>query len=114
MTSIRNSVQLVGYLSKDPELKVLENGQSMFRGAIATNETYQNKQGQQITNTQWHNLIAWGKMATDMGNILKKGVPLAIKGKLNHSSYEDAQGNKRYYSSVVVNEFMVLNKSDRA
>lgn len=114
MSSLKNSVQLIGNLGKDLEIKVLENGRALARTTIATNETYKNKSGQQVTDTQWHNLTAWGRTAENMAKMLKKGNGVMVKGKLNHSSYEDTQGNIRYYSTIVVNEFVVLNKSDRA
>ena len=114
MSSIKNSVQLIGNLGKDLEVRTLENGRALAKTTIATNETYKNRSGQQVTDTQWHNLTVWGKTAENMAKILRKGNAVMVKGKLNHSSYEDSQGNIRYYSSVVVNEFMVLNKGDRA
>jgi len=114
MSSLKNSVQLIGNLGKDLEVKVLENGRALAKTTIATNETYKNKSGQQVTDTQWHNITAWGRTAENMAKMLKKGNAVMVKGKLNHNSYEDPQGNIRYYSSVVVNEFMVLNKGERA
>jgi len=114
MNTLKNSVQLIGNLGKDPEVKASENGTTYAKATIATNETYQNKKGEQVKETQWHNLIAWGNTAKNMGKFLKKGNSVAIKGKLNHSSYQDKEGNTRYSSSVVVNEFMVLNNADRA
>ncbi len=113
MNTLKNSVQLIGNLGKDPEAKESDQGTTYTRATIATNETYQNKRGEKITDTQWHNIIAWGKTAENMAKMLKKGNAVAVKGKLNHNSYKDKEGNIRYSSSVVVNEFMVLNNADR-
>ena len=114
MNNLKNSVQLIGNVGKDPEVKSLEGGKMLAKLTVATNETYRNNKGQDVTDTQWHNVVGWGKVAESMGKFVKKGNSVIIKGKLTHNSYEDSEGKMRYYSQVVVNEFMVLNKGDRA
>ncbi len=111
MNSLRNSVQLIGHLGKDPELKKLEDGKVLTRITLATNDTYKNNKGEKVTSTQWHNLIAWGKTAEFMEKFLTKGKEIAIQGKLMHRSYEDKEGVTRYFTEVLVNEFMLLSKS---
>jgi single-strand DNA-binding protein len=106
MNSLRNSVRLVGNLGMDPEVKTFDSDKKLARISIATNETYKNNKGEKVTETQWHNLIMWGAQAKLAESILKKGDEVAIEGKLTNSNYTDKDGNKRYVSEIVVNEFL--------
>lgn len=110
MNNLRNSVQLIGNLGGDPEVKKLENGSVVAKLSLATNDVYKNKKGEKVTSTEWHKIIAWGKLAENMEKLLKKGNEVIVHGKLTHSSYEDKEGITRYLSEVVANEFMLLNK----
>jgi len=73
MNSLRNKVQLMGHLGADVELKTLDNGNSVARLSVATNEYYKNKAGEKVTDTTWHNVVAWGKTAELVNQLLKKG-----------------------------------------
>ena len=106
MNTLKNSVRLVGNLGMDPEVKSFDNNRKLAKIAIATNETYKNDKGEKITDTQWHNLVLWGAQATLAEDLLKKGDEIAIEGKLASRSYVDKDGNKRYVTEVVVNEFL--------
>ena len=106
MNTLKNSVRLVGNLGMDPEVKSFENDRKLAKIAIATNETYKNDKGERITDTQWHNLVLWGAQAKLAEQILRKGDEIAIEGKLASRSYVDKDGNKRYVTEVVVNEFL--------
>ena|ERR1700744_4163123 len=106
MNTLRNSVRLVGNLGMDPEIRALDKDRKMARVSIATNESYKNDKGERITDTQWHNLVLWGQQAKFAEEYLKKGDEIAIEGKLSSRSYTDKEGNKRYVTEVVVNEFM--------
>ena len=108
MNNLRNKVQLIGNLGMDPEVKHLTGGKTVAKISIATKEVYKNAQGEKVTETQWHNLIAWGKTAEIAEKILKKGSEVAIEGKLINRSYNDKEGNKKYISEIVVNEFLIL------
>lgn len=110
MKSIRNSIQLMGHLGKDPELKSFDNNSKLVKFSLATNEKYKNKDGELVEETQWHNIVAWGKLAENMNSILKKGNEITVKGKLTHRSYDDANGVTKYISEIVVNEFVKLTK----
>jgi len=110
MNTLRNKVQLIGHLGADVELKTLDNGNSVARISIATNESYKNKAGEKVDNTTWHNVVAWGKTAELANQLLKKGSEVALEGKLSNRSYEDKEGNKRYISEVVMNEFLLMDK----
>jgi len=108
MNSMRNSVRLVGNLGMDPEVKSFDNNRKLAKISIATNETYKNDKGERITDTQWHNLIMWNTQAKMAEEYLKKGDEIAIEGKLSSRSYVDKDGNKKYMTEVVVNEFLKL------
>ena len=92
----------------NPEVKTTENGKKLARFSIATNESYRNVKGDKITETIWHNLIAWGKVAEIAEKYLIKGSEVAIEGKLVSRSYEDKEGNKKYVTEVQVNELLLL------
>ena len=108
MNNLKNKVQLIGNLGNNPEIINLDSGKKIAKFSIATNESYKNAQGEKIEDTQWHNLIAWGKTAEIIEQFLKKGNEVAIEGKLSNRSYDDKEGNKRYVTEVVVNELLML------
>jgi single-strand DNA-binding protein len=109
MNNLRNKVQLIGHLGKDVEYRVFDNGNALARVSIATKEVYHNQKGEKIVDVQWHQLVGWGKLAEMMQILCKKGKEVAVQGKLTHRSYEDQDGNTRYLSEIIVNEFMLLN-----
>ncbi|HVV54721.1 MAG TPA: single-stranded DNA-binding protein [Mucilaginibacter sp.] len=106
MNTLKNSVRLVGNLGMDPEVKSFENNRKLAKLSLATNETYKNDKGDRVTDTQWHNLVLWGNQASLAEDLLKKGDEIAIEGKLASRSYVDKDGNKKYVTEVVVNEFL--------
>ncbi|MCZ6519955.1 MAG: single-stranded DNA-binding protein [Bacteroidetes bacterium] len=108
MKNLRNRVQLIGNLGKDPEIRNLENGKTVANFSMATSETYRNNGGEKITDTQWHNLVAWGKTAEIIEQYLQKGSEVAVEGKLIHRSYEAKDGQKRYVTEIVVDELLML------
>lgn len=110
MNSMKNKVQLIGHLGADPEIKNLEGGKKLARIKIATNETYTNAGGEKVTDTQWHNVIAWGKTAEIAEKLFAKGMEVLIDGKLVNSSYTDKEGNKKYVTEVQANELLVFSK----
>ena len=108
MNTLRNKVQLIGNLGNDPEIINLESGKMLAKFSIATNDSYKNAQGEKITDTQWHNVIAWGKTAEIVEKYVTKGKEIAIEGKLTSRSYETKEGEKRYTTEVVCNELLML------
>ena len=108
MNTLRNKVQLIGNLGNDPEIINLESGKTLAKFSIATNESYKNAKGEKITDTQWHNVVAWGKTAQIIDKYVTKGKEVAIEGKLTSRSYETKEGEKRYITEVVCNELMML------
>ena len=111
MNTLRNSVRLVGNLGMDPEVKSFDNNRKLAKISIATNESYKNDKGERITDTQWHNLVLWNAQANLAEQYLKKGDEIAIEGKLSSKSYVDKDGNKKYITEVVVNDFLKLNRN---
>ncbi|MDH3699482.1 MAG: single-stranded DNA-binding protein [Flavobacteriaceae bacterium] len=111
MNAIKNKVQLIGNLGQDPEIVTLENGSKLAKFSIATNESYKNREGEKVTETQWHNVVAWGKTAEIVENYLAKGKEVAVEGKLMHRSYETKEGEKRYVTEVRCNELLMLGKA---
>ncbi|SDW25738.1 single-stranded DNA-binding protein [Aequorivita viscosa] len=108
MSTLRNKVQLIGNLGNDPEIITFEGGRKLAKFSIATNETYKNQKGEKVTDTQWHNIVAWGKTAEIIENYVTKGKEIAIEGKLTSRSWEDKVGVKRYITEVVCNELVML------
>lgn len=113
MNTLKNSVNLIGNLGKDVEIKELTSGSKVAKIVIATNDYYKNNKGETVTETQWHNLIAWGKTAELMSKVLSKGSEVAIQGKLVHRNYEDKDGNMKYISEVKVNEFIKVSRQEK-
>lgn len=111
MTNLKNSVKLIGHLGKDPEVRTFDGGKKLATFSIATTDSYKNQKGERVTDTQWHNLVIWGKLADVAGQYLKKGSEVAIEGKLVHRSYETAKGEKRYSTEINVNEMLMLGKN---
>lgn len=110
MNTLRNRVQLIGNLGNDPEIITLESGRKLAKLTIATNETYKNDKGEKVIDTQWHQLVAWGKSAEIVEKYVTKGKEIAIEGKLAHRSYEDKNGEKKYITEVVISELLLLGK----
>ncbi len=111
MNTLRNKVQLIGNLGNDPEIITTDSGKKLAKFSIATNESYKDSNGERVTDTQWHNVIAWGKIAEIIESYVTKGKEVAIEGKLINRSWEDKEGNKRYTTEVVCNELLMLGKS---
>ncbi len=108
MSTLKNKVQLIGNVGNEPEITNLDSGKTIAKFSIATNEFYKNSDGEKQQNTQWHNIVAWGKIAGIVEKYVGKGKEVAIEGKLTSRSYEDKDGVKRYITEVVANEILLL------
>jgi single-strand DNA-binding protein len=107
MKSLRNSVQLIGRLGKDPEVKEFgDKKRASF--SIATSETYKNANGEKVQDTQWHNVVIWGKLAGIAEKYLKKGNEVAVEGKLVHRMYQTSSGEKKFITEINVNDLVML------
>ena len=105
-----NKVILLGNLGKDPEVRRLDDGRGVANFSLATSETYKNKSGDKVTNTEWHNIVLWSPLADIAENYLKKGSQVYIEGKISNRSYEDKDGVKKYISEVVGREITLLGR----
>ncbi len=114
MNALKNKVQLIGNLGNAPEIKNTEKGRKLAKFSIATNETYYNPKGEKVVETQWHNLVAWGKVADVVEKYLKKGSEVAIEGKLMNNNYTDKDGNKKYSTEIHVNELLLIGSKPSA
>ncbi len=110
MNALRNKVQLIGHLGQDPEVVTLESGSKLAKFSIATNESYRNAKGEKVEDTQWHNIVAWGKTAEIVESYLTRGKEVAVEGKLIHRTYETKEGEKRYVTEIKCNELLMLGK----
>ena len=110
MNALKNRVQLIGNLGNDPEIVNLEGGGKLAKFSVATSDSYKNAQGEKVEETQWHNIVAWGKTAEIVENYLTKGKQVAVEGKLVHRSYETKEGEKRYITEIKCNELLMLGK----
>ncbi len=107
MYALKNKVQLIGNLGNKPEVKSTESGKKMATFSMATSEVYRNTKGERVTETQWHRLVAWGKLAEIAEQYLDKGKEVIVEGKLVNRSYTDKDGIKRYVSEVQLTELVM-------
>jgi single-strand DNA-binding protein len=110
MNAMKNKVQLIGNLGQAPDVKTIGDGKKVAHLTVATNENYKNAKGEKVTETQWHNVVAWGKLAEIAEKFLVKGTEVAIEGKLVNKNYTDKQGIKRYVTEIQANELLILTK----
>ena len=106
-----NKVILVGNLGKDPEIKYTPSGTAVAKFSLATNEGYKDKSGQWQDRTEWHNIVAWQRLAEIVGEYVKKGSKVYIEGRLQTSSWDDKEtGQKKYKTEIVANDLVLLDR----
>lgn len=111
MSTLRNKVQLFGNVGNNPEIKNLESGKKVASFSLATNEFYKNTKGEKVQDTQWHNVVAWGKTAEIIEQYVNKGKEIALQGKLTSRTYETSEGEKRYVTEVIASEILLLGSN---
>ncbi len=111
MNALKNKVQLIGNLGKNPEIKTFDGGKKLAKMSIATSDKYKNAKGEYVTETIWHNLVLWGGLAGIAEKLLQKGTEVAVEGKLVNRNYTGKDGVKRYFTEVQVNQMLILNRS---
>ena len=105
-----NKVILVGNLGKDPEVKYTSTGTPVAKFSLATNEGYKDKNGQWQDRTEWHNIVAWQRLAEIVGEYVKKGSKVYIEGRLQTSSWDDKEtGQKKYKTEIIANDLVLLS-----
>ena len=107
-----NKVILIGNLGKDPEVRHLENGAAVANFSIATSENYKDrKTGEKVSQTEWHNIVAWRGLAEIAEKYLKKGAKVYIEGKLKTRTWQDKDGNNRYSTEVITDNLTMLGST---
>jgi len=106
-----NKAILIGHLGKDPETRHSQSGAAITSFSLATNESWNNKEGQREERTEWHRIVAFGKLAEICGQYLKKGKQVYIEGRLQTRSWDDRDGNKRYTTEIVANNMTMLGRT---
>jgi single-strand DNA-binding protein len=104
-----NKAILIGNLGRDPELKRTPGGQSVATFTLATTEKRTDKNGQKQERTEWHNIVAWGRLAELAGQYLKKGRTIFLEGRISNRSWDDKDGNKKYRSEIVASSIQFLS-----
>jgi single-strand DNA-binding protein len=111
MTTLKNTVRLIGNVGQVPEIKETKNGKKLAKFSIATNEMYYNSKGEKVKKTYWHNIVAWGKTAEIIDNYVDKGNEIAIEGKLTNRAYDTPEGYKRLVTEIIITEILLLNRN---
>jgi single-strand DNA-binding protein len=114
MNTLKNKVQLIGNLGFDPEVREIAKGRKVARISVATNDRYTNTEGEKVTNTQWHTVVAWGRTAEMVERLMRKGTHVALEGRLVHRSYEGRDGSTRYVTEIVLSDFQLLTPKAQA
>ena len=110
-----NKVILLGNLGKDPEIRHLDNGIAVANFSLATTESYTNKQGERVNQTEWHNIVLWRGLADVAEKYLKKGNSIYVEGKINTRKWEDKEGVTRYSTDIIADKMTMLgSKSDNS
>jgi len=108
MNALRNKASLIGNLGMDPETKTLEGGKKVTHFTLATSDGYKNAEGQRVSETTWHNIVAWNGLADIADKFLKKGHQVAVEGRIVYRTYEDKNGITKYVTEIVLNDLMLL------
>lgn len=109
-----NRVSLLGRLGKDPDLRYTGNGTPVCRIRLATNDSFKDAEGNWTERTDWHNLVAWGKLGEVCNQYLKKGDQAYFEGNLQSRSFEDSNGNTRWITEVKAREIVLLSNGASA
>ncbi len=103
-----NKAILIGRLGRDPEMRYTGGGTPVCNFSLATDESYTDKAGQRQKKTEWHNIVAWGKLAEQCQNLLSKGKLAYVEGRLQTREWNDRDGNKRRTTEIVINRMRIL------
>jgi len=104
-----NKVILIGNVGNDPEVKYIKEDVPVAKFSLATSESYKNRDGEKVTNTEWHNIVVWRGLAKVVEKYVKKGSKLYIEGKLTHRKYEDKDGQTKYFTEIVCRDLSMLD-----
>jgi|TARA_Y100000022_G_scaffold200043_1_gene214110 single-strand DNA-binding protein len=107
-----NKVILIGNLGKDPEVRYLDSGVAVANLSLATSENYKNKDGERVTQTEWHDVVLWRGLAEVAEKYLKKGSSIYVEGKLRTNKWVDKDENTRYKTEILADKLTMLGKSN--
>lgn len=107
-----NRVYLIGNVGRDPEVRYLESGTAVSKFSLATSETYKNRNGEKITNTEWHNIVLWRGLAEMSEKYITKGMQIFVEGKITTRTWDDKEGNKRYTTEIIGDNVQMLNRKN--
>jgi single-strand DNA-binding protein len=107
-----NKVILIGNLGQDPELRYTGSGTAVCNMRLATNESYKDSNGEMVDKTEWHNVVAWARLAEICNEYLKKGSQVYFEGSLQTRSWDDRDGNTRYTTEIKAREMVMLGERD--
>lgn len=110
MSTLRNRVQLIGRLGQDPEIVNFDDGNKIAKFSLAVDDSYKDKNGNKVERTYWHNIVVRNGLVKVVENYVSKGQEIAIEGKLTNRSWEDKDGNKRYFTEIICSELLMLSK----
>ncbi|HAH55803.1 MAG TPA: single-stranded DNA-binding protein [Flavobacterium sp.] len=110
MNALKNTVQLIGHVGQEPEIKTFDGGKKVANITMATNEVYYKDNGDKVEKTEWHKVKAWGKVADIIEKYVTKGKEICIEGKITYSDYLDKNGEKRFVTEIVANDILLLGK----
>ncbi len=113
MNNLKNSVRLIGNLGGNPEVRELPSGKKLAKFFLATTDKFKDSEGKLVNETQWHNLVAWGKTADFIEKYVEKGQEIAVEGKLQSRSYSDKEGTKKYITEISVNEILKIGSGKK-
>jgi single-strand DNA-binding protein len=113
-SNVRNKVVLVGNAGTTPDGRELTGGNKVTRFTMATSESYKNKDGEYKTDTTWHNIVAWGKLADYCEKNVQKGLMVAVEGKIQTRMYEDKDGGKRWITEIVISDLVPMRQKAAA
>ncbi|MCY4419208.1 MAG: single-stranded DNA-binding protein [Cytophagales bacterium] len=107
-----NKVILLGFVGSDPEIKELDNGGSVATFSLATNRPYKNKAGEQVTETEWHNIVCWSPLTNIVAKFVSKGSQIHIEGHIKTRSYTNKEGVKIYKTEIKARELVLVGKKE--
>jgi single-strand DNA-binding protein len=113
MNALRNRVTLIGNLGQDPEIKTTETGKKFTHFTLATSDGYKTVDGQKVSETTWHNIVAWNGLAETAGKFLKKGKEVAVEGRIVYRTYEDKKGVTKYITEIVLSDLLLLRNGGK-
>lgn len=107
-----NKITLIGNLGRDPEIKYINETNPVAKFSLATTESYKDKNGEWVDNTEWHNIVAWRYLAEKAAKNLKKGMQVYVEGKVTYRNYDDKDGNKKYITEIVASNIINLSRKE--